>query len=340
VKLFDLVLNNTQLAELDPAERRLALRELVCAHSQEDAGPSVRALAESIDGAGPLTALMMDPEVTDILINGPDEIWVDSGSGPVRTDLRFEPGMLDAFIERAVGDRGGRVDISVPVADTWMPDGSRMHVVLPPVAPTGPIVSIRRFPDAAYSLADLTGKEMLTSSQADQLERSVLERRSILISGATGSGKTTLLNALLACVPGSERVVTIEEVRELSVSGGHLVPLVTRGPNVEGAGAVTARDLVRAALRMRPDRIVVGEVRGAEAMDALGAMSTGHEGSLLTVHARDAKGALSRLASLAMEASPAMPIQEMERRVMQAFDLVVQVERVGATRRVAEVLEL
>lgn len=340
MKLFDLVLDNTHLADLDPAERRLALRELVWAHSQEDAGPSVRALAETIDGTGPLTALMADPDVTDILINGPEEIWVDSGEGPVRTDLRFEPYMLDAFIERAVGDRGGRVDISLPVADTWMPDGSRMHVVLPPVAPTGPIVSIRKFPKIAYSLDDLTVRQMLTSSQAKRLEESVLERRNILVSGATGSGKTTLLNALLACVPASERVVTIEEVRELTVTNGHFVPLVTRVSNVEGVGAVDARDLVRAALRMRPDRIVVGEARGAEAMDALAAMNTGHDGSLLTVHARDAKRALSRLASLAMEAGAAMSIQEMERRVTESFDLVVHVERRGARRRIAEVLEV
>ncbi len=300
----------------------------------------MRALAESIDGAGPLTALMADPEVTDILVNGPDEIWVDNGAGPMRTDLHFEAAMLDAFIERIVGDRGGRVDISAPVADTWMPDGSRIHVVLPPVAPTGPIVSIRRFPEKAYSLEDLTEKAMLTSSQARHLDGSVLQRRNILISGATGSGKTTLLNALLDRVPTSERVVTIEEVRELIVSKGHFVPLVTRVANVEGVGAVTARDLVRAALRMRPDRIVVGEVRGAEAMDALAAMSTGHDGSLLTVHARDAKTALSRLASLALESDTSMSVEQMERRVIQTFDLVVHVERCEAGRRIAEVLEL
>jgi pilus assembly protein CpaF len=339
-RLFDLVLDHTDLAELDPAERRLALRNLVRTDLDGVPGPMVRELTASIDGCGPLAPLMADPCVTDILINGPGEVWIDSGEGLARTSLRIDPLELAALVERAVGDRGGRVDVSSPIADTWMKDGSRMHVVLPPIAPEGPIVSIRRFPATAYSLVDLVGREMLDADEAERLTTAIQQRRSVLISGATGTGKTTLLGALLACVPASERIVTIEEVRELFRGPGHVVSLVTRAPNVEGTGAVDARTLVRAALRMRPDRIVVGEVRGAEAFDALSAMSTGHEGSLVTVHARSAAGALDRIASLALEADTGMSLEVIRLRVEAAFDLVVHLERRGRTRCVAEVLEV
>ena len=296
--VLDRVLDNDWLATLDPAERRLALRDLV-------APAEVSEVAEHIDGYGPLAEVMCRPGVTDVLVNGPREVWAEQEGSLEPVAVRWpDAGALRDFVDRLLARGGASVDASRPVADARLPDGSRIHVVLPPIAPHGPLVSIRRFPSVRFTLDDLVGEGMVTAAEAGTLRELVRVKTSIVVSGATGAGKTTLLNALLALVGDGERVITIEETPELGPLSSHVVSLVARPPNVEGSGAVDLDALVRASLRMRPDRIVVGEVRGREAAAALAAMATGHEGSMLTLHARSAAQAPERLAELAGADTP------------------------------------
>ena len=336
--LLGLVWDRADLADLDPPARRLALRSLLTRRVVAgDLPPTVAALADEIDGYGRLTPLMEDAAVTDILVNGPHEIWVEREGMLALTALAFDDeAELLHLIDRLVSDCGGRVDTSRAVGDVRLPDNSRMHVVFPPLAPFGPIVSIRRFPSRSLDIDDLVGRGMLTAGEASVLVDHVRSRRSLAIGGGTGSGKTTLLNALLAVVPDDECIVTVEETPELRPAHPHCVSLVTRPPNLEGAGTVTLDELVRAALRMRPDRIVVGEVRGPEALAALTAMSTGHAGSLVTVHASSLVGTWSRLVDLALESGRA-DRAALEHWLRGAVDVLVYLERVGPARRVAAI---
>jgi pilus assembly protein CpaF len=277
--LLELVMEHDELAELDPASRRLALRALLLEVSEGDVSSVLSELCDEVDGLGPLSSLMQQAGVTDVLVNGCSEVWVERHGRLERTQARFEGARaLRAFIDRVLGAVGAQADASNPVADARLRDGSRIHVVLPPIAPDGPLISIRRFPERAPSLGQLVARGMLRRPEARLLAGLVVDRKTLSISGATGSGKTTLLNALLAEVPVTERVVLIEETPELKPSGPQCVSLVARRPNLEGAGGIDLAYLVRAALRMRPDRIIVGEVRGPEALAALAAMSTGHAG--------------------------------------------------------------
>ena len=335
--VVDLVMERDDLAELDPAERRLALRSLLCEEMGPDAAMCAAELSDLIDGHGPLSEAMRDPDVTDILVNGPREVWIERSGSLQRSEAAFaDDTALHAYVERVVSASGGRVDMSRPVADARLPDGSRIHVVLPPLAPQGPLVSIRKFPSEGFTLDDLVRLAMLSGSQMDALRQAVDDRRTIAISGGTGTGKTTLLNALLGEVPATERVVVIEETPELRPRCEHFVSLVARPPNVEGKGAVELRELLRASLRMRPARIVVGEVRGPEALVALDAMSTGHEGSFVTVHARSASDVLDRLVALAMQGT-GIGASDLRTRFVRAFDLVVHLERVGGRRVVVAI---
>lgn len=325
--LLDRVLANDWLAALDPPERRLALRELLT--PDELASGTLAEIAEHVDGYGPLAGVMALTGVTDVLVNGPHDVWVERDGALSPVDVRWpDAAALRDFVDRLLARGGAAADGSNPVADARLPDGSRIHVVLPPIAPHGPLVSIRRFPSIRFTIDDLVGKSMLDASQAATLASLVRARTTIVVSGATGTGKTTLLNALLALVGPDERVVTIEETPELGPFSSHVVSLAARPPNVEGAGGVDLHALVRASLRMRPDRIVVGEVRGPEADAALAAMATGHEGSMLTVHARSAAEAPERLAYLACRDAGEV------RRAVGAF---VHVARAQGRRRVAEI---
>lgn len=329
------VLEHHELADLDPARRRLALRALASQLSAVGTSTTVGELADEIDGFGPLSEVMRDENVTDVLVNGPGEVWVERAGRLERANASFSSDeALRSFIDRLVGRAGRRVDASEPIADAVLPDGSRMHVVLPPVARGGPAVSIRRLPRRRYSLTDLEARSMLTPAQADELREGVGRRATIVVSGGTGSGKTTLVNALLSLVGPDERVVLIEETPELAPSCPHAVCLTCRRNNSAGTGGVDAAELVRAALRMRPDRIVVGEVRGAEALAALAAMSTGHEGSMLTLHARSPGDVVRRMVSLAMQAGSGVSEDSLERQFEAAFDIVVHVGRSEGVRRV------
>jgi pilus assembly protein CpaF len=339
-RLHDLVLDRDELAVLDPAQRRLELRSLVAQSAGSAALPAlVGELADLIDGLGPLTDTMRDDLVTDVLVNGPHEIWVERAGSLEPVASSFADACdLRAFIDRVFGAAGVRVDESRPIADARLPDGSRINVVLPPIAPDGPLVSIRRFPPMRFTLADLVDAAMLSPGDAEVLARAVSDRRTMAISGGTGSGKTTLLNALLGLVEADERIVLIEETPELQPPCRHYVSLVARPANIEGRGAVELADLVRASLRMRPSRIIVGEIRGAEALAALSAMATGHEGSMVTVHARSAPDALQRVLTLALQGNSGATETSLRRRIDQTFDLVIHLERQNGVRTVAEMI--
>jgi pilus assembly protein CpaF len=279
-------------------------------------------------GLGPLEPLMSDPAVDEVMVNGPGEVYVERGG-------RIEPGGV-AFggeaelmhaIERILAPLGRRVDESSPLCDARLPDGSRVNVVIPPLSLSGPCLTIRRFRRQGFSLRDLVGNGTLAPEAADLLALCVAARASILVSGGTGSGKTTTLNALSGAIPGEERIVTIEDAAELRLRQRHVVRLEARPANLEGRGEVTIRQLVRNALRMRPDRIVVGEVRGAEALDMLQALNTGHEGSLTTVHANSPADALRRVETLALMAGVGLPHGAVREQVASALDLVVHQAR-------------
>lgn len=336
---LELVYDHDEIADLDPAERRLALRSIFSAAGVSDVAGHVARAADEIDGFGPISQLMRDDTVTDILIDGVDAIWAERLGVLVQTDCSFDSiEHLTDWCERSITRAGGRIDGAHPVADARLSDGSRMHVVLPPIAPRGPLVSIRRFPQQAFTLEDLVERSTVSRTDAAMLRAAVGEGRSIVVSGATGSGKTTLLRALLTVVPADERIIVIEELSEIGRVGPKHVCLVARAPNAEGKGEISLDRLVRGALRMRPDRIVVGEVRGPEALPALWAMRTGHAGTMLSIHASDAASAARRLVDLALM-SPAAPTEaSLEREVASGVDIYVHMVRRDGSRVVDEVL--
>ena len=340
--LLDFVRQFDEIADLDPAERRLALRSIVVRRAtHQNAGPLITELANSIDGFGPLTDVMADESVTDVLINGSREVWVERNGRLERATISWPDSVsLREFVERLLGLAGARIDASQPTADARLPDGSRVHAVLPPVAPHGPLVSIRKWPTERFTLTELMRRSMFDDETKNLLVDAVVHRRSVVVGGATATGKTTLVNALLGEVHRHERVVLVEETPELFPVCAHFVSLVARPPNIEGRGEVDTLALVRTALRMRPDRIVVGEVRGGEAMAALGAMSTGHAGSMLTVHASSAADVIDRLVTLALQARSGDTEAGIRRMIERAVDVIVHLERRGEHRRIAEVVEM
>jgi pilus assembly protein CpaF len=293
-------------------------------------------------GLGPLEPLMADPTVSDILINGHNTVYVERNGRLEKTDIAFTDARhLLHIVQRIVGQVGRRVDEACPMVDGRLPDGSRINAIIPPLALDGALVSIRRFGTRPLLTTDLVAKGSLTDEMVDFLSACVQARLNILISGGTGSGKTTLLNALSAFIPNEERVITIEDAAELRLQQLHVGRLETRPGNVEGQGEVNTRDLVRNALRMRPDRIVVGECRGPEALDMLQAMNTGHEGSLTTVHANDTRDALSRIEMMVGMAGFDMPIWVIRRQIASAIHVIVQVSRLaGGARKVVKISEV
>jgi pilus assembly protein CpaF len=301
----------------------------------------VEQVLHEVTGLGPIEPLVRDPAVSDILVNGPHEVYVERGGRLERVPLRFRDGAhLLAVIDRIVSRVGRRVDEASPMVDARLPDGSRVNAIIPPLAVDGAVLSIRRF-GAVLTPARLVELGALTEGMLALLGACVRARLNVLIAGGTGSGKTTLLNALSAYIPATERVVTIEDAAELRLQQPHVVRLETRPPNAEGRGEVVTRDLVRNALRMRPDRIIVGEVRAAEALDMLQAMNTGHEGSLATVHANSPRDALARLETMVLFAGTALPDRAVREQVASALDVVVQVSRLSdGTRRVVSICEV
>jgi len=293
-------------------------------------------------GLGPIEPLMRDPTISDILVNGAKEVFVERRGRLERTDVQFrDDAHLLQIIERIVSKVGRRVDESCPMVDARLEDGSRVNAIIPPLALDGPVLSIRRFAVDPLKVSDLLKFGTLTQTLADTIQAAVKARLNILVAGGTGSGKTTLLNVLSNAIPNSERIVTIEDSAELQLQQDHVVRLETRPSNIEGKGAVTQRDLVRNALRMRPDRIIVGEVRGAEALDMLQAMNTGHDGSISTVHANSTRDALSRIETMVLMAGISLPGRAMREYISSALDLLIHLARLSdGTRKVVKVTEV
>src|SRR4051794_20125856 len=293
-------------------------------------------------GRGPLEPLLADPAVDEVMVVGPARVWIERAGRIEPGGVAFaDEGELRHAIERILAPLGRRVDEASPLADARLPDGSRVNVVIPPLSLEGPVLTIRRFRRRGFSAGELVEQGTLTEALRAFLAGAVRGRVNLLISGGTGSGKTTTLNALSAFIPADERIVTIEDAAELRLQQPHVVRLEARPPNLEGRGEVTIRALVRNALRMRPDRIVVGEVRGAEALDMLSAMTTGHDGSLSTIHAGSPEEALRRLETLALMADVALPLAAVREQVAGAVDLVVhQARGRDGERRAVEVAEV
>jgi pilus assembly protein CpaF len=293
-------------------------------------------------GLGPLEPLLKDPTISDILVNSHDTIYIERRGKIEPTTVRFKDDEhLMRVIERIVSSVGRRIDESSPMVDARLQDGSRVNAIIPPLSIDGPVLSIRRFGADPLRMSALIDHKALTKDIADMLQMVVNARLNILISGGTGAGKTTLLNALSAFIPENERIVTIEDSAELQLQQPHVVRLETRPPNIEGKGEVTQRDLVRNALRMRPDRIVIGEVRGGEAIDMLQAMNTGHDGSLTTIHANTPRDALARLETMIQMTGMRLSDRAMRQQVASALDIVVQVARLSdGGRRVTSISEV
>jgi pilus assembly protein CpaF len=293
-------------------------------------------------GFGPLEALLKDPTISDILVNGPHKIYVERRGKLEKTDIKFRDNdHLLQIIDRIVSKVGRRVDETSPMVDARLPDGSRVNAIIPPLALDGPSMSIRRFGANPLKLEDLLNYKAFTPEMAMLMEACIKARLNVIISGGTGCGKTTLLNTLSSFIPHDERIVTIEDAAEVQLQQDHIVRLETRPPNIEGKGAVLTRDLVRNALRMRPERIIIGECRGAESLDMLQAMNTGHAGSMTTLHANTPRDAQARLETMIMMAGMELPMKAMRQQIASAVDLIIQANRLqGGPRKVTSITEV
>lgn len=293
-------------------------------------------------GFGPLEMLLKDPTISDILVNGPHKIYVERRGKMEKTDVKFrDSDHLLQIIDRIVSKVGRRVDETSPMVDARLPDGSRVNAIIPPLALDGPTMSIRRFGTNPLKLEDLLNYKAFTPEIAMLMEASIKGRLNVVISGGTGCGKTTLLNTLSSFIPSDERVVTIEDAAELQLQQDHVVRLETRPPNIEGKGEVNTRDLVRNSLRMRPDRIIIGECRGPEALDMLQAMNTGHEGSLTTLHANSPRDAQARMETMIMMAGFELPVKALRQQISSAIDLIIQGNRLqGGPRKITSITEV
>jgi pilus assembly protein CpaF len=299
-------------------------------------------IADDILGHGPLERLLADETVTEIMVNGPFDIWVERRGKLQETPARFsDESHLRRIINKMVATVGRRIDESSPMVDARLPDGSRVNAIIPPLSLTGPLVTIRKFSKRRLDPADLVRLGTLSTQTVEFVQRCVVAELNILVSGGTGSGKTTLLNALSTAIPDGDRIVTIEDAAELRLNQRHVLRLEARPNNIEGQGEISIRELVRNALRMRPDRIIVGEVRGAETLDMLQAMNTGHEGSLSTIHANTPRDALARVETMVLMAGYDLPVKAIRQQVASALDLIIQLERLqDGTRRVTSITEV
>ncbi|UPK40350.1 CpaF family protein [Bradyrhizobium sp. 186] len=299
-------------------------------------------IADDMTGYGPLRQLLLDQTINDIMINGPSNVYVERSGKLERVAVRFRDNdHIAAVAQKIAAQVGRRVDESSPMVDCRLPDGSRVNIILPPLAIHGPCVSIRKFPSRRLNIAGMIENGSMTPALGQLLEIASRCRLNVLVSGGTGSGKTTLLNALSQFIDHSERIVTIEDAAELQLQQPHVISLETRPPSLEGTGQVTQRDLLWNALRMRPDRIVVGEVRGAEAFDMLQAMNTGHDGSISTVHANSARDALTRVENMVQMGQVNLPSRAIRAQIVAALDLIVQVERMrDGQRRIVQITEV
>src|SRR5216117_1602296 len=310
--------------------------------TREERRQIIREITDDILGYGPLEPFLRDDSVTEVMVNAHDRIYVERLGKIERTPAAFaDNAHLGRIIDKIVSQVGRRIDEASPMVDARLPDGSRVNAIIPPLALTGPTLTIRKFSRDPYTINDLISFGSLSPRAAQFLGACVKGKLNILISGGTGTGKTTTLNAISSFIPGDERIVTIEDAAELQLQQEHVITLESRPANIEGQGEIRIRELVRNALRMRPDRIIVGEVRGPETLDMLQAMNTGHEGSLTTIHANSPRDALSRLETLVMTAGVELPHRAIREQIASAFDLMVQIQRlVDGSRRITHVSEV
>ncbi|KPL84050.1 type II secretion system protein E [Thermanaerothrix daxensis] len=301
-----------------------------------------RDVLDELLGFGPLQPLIDDPEISEIMVNGPKKVYIERQGKIIRTNITFaNDEQVIRLIEKIVLPLGRRIDADSPTVDARLPDGSRVNAVIPPVAIDGPTITIRKFQKDKLTVDQLIALGSLTPGMAEFIRACVVARFNIIISGGTGSGKTTLLNVLSSFIPADERIITIEDAAELKLQQEHVVRLETKPPDSEGKGAITVRDLVRNALRMRPDRIVVGEVRGGEALDMLQAMNTGHDGSLTTLHANSPRDAISRLETMCLMAGMDLPIRVIRQQIASAIDLIIHQSRLkDGSRKVTSITEV
>jgi pilus assembly protein CpaF len=353
VRIHRRLLERVDLAALEtlPAERvRIEIRHIV-ERLLEDEGAAINAserqqiitdIQHEVLGLGPLEPLLADPTVSEIMVNGPKQVYIERFGKLQLTNVRFGSNAhLLKIIDRIVSAVGRRIDESTPMVDARLPDGSRVNAIIPPLALDGPAMSIRRFAVVPLRIEDLVKLKALTPAIAELLDGLVKAKLNLLVSGGTGSGKTTLLNILSSFIPANERIVTIEDAAELQLQQPHVVRLETRPPNVEGKGEITQRLLMKNSLRMRPDRIIVGEIRGAEVLDMLQAMNTGHEGSMTTVHANTPRDALTRLESMMGMSGLSLPPKAMRYQISSALSVIVQIARMSdGSRRLVSLQEL
>ncbi len=343
-------LDLSKAGQLPEHELRNQLRSLashLCSQQSVNLAPAdrdvmVREIMDEIYGFGPIEALMADPDISDVLINGPDSVFIERNGLLERTEIRFADNEhLMHFIHRLVSRAGRRIDEVSPMVDAKLPDGSRLNAVIPPLALRGPTVSIRRFKSKAIVFEDMVQAGSLTPEMADFLVASVQGRMNLVVSGGTGAGKTTMLNNISRFIPESERVVTIEQTAELQLQQKDVVALETRPPNVEGRGEISQRDLLKNALRMRPDRIIVGEARGGEVLDMLQAMNTGHDGSMSTIHANETRDALDRMELMIALSGVELPTLIARQYIASAVQILVHMSRLSTgERKVMRITEL
>ncbi|MFU8787795.1 MAG: CpaF family protein [Methylobacter sp.] len=348
-RLLD-ILDLSLISGIEEKEARKQIRAVAQKLIDEDSIPLntqtrhqiIKEIEDDVLGLGPLEALLYDPTIADILVNGYKRIYVERFGKLELTPVRFnDDNHLMKIIDRIVSKIGRRIDESSPMVDARLQDGSRVNAIIPPLALDGPSLSIRRFAVDKMALDDLVSKNALTDYMAEFLKNAAKSKLNILISGGTGSGKTTMLNAISNFIPNNERVITLEDSAELQLQLPHVLRLETRPANVEGKGEVTLRDLVRNSLRMRPDRIVIGEVRSGEAFDMLQAMNTGHEGSLTTVHANNPRDALARLENMVSMAGLEMPVNAIRKQIVSAIHIIIQLGRLeDGSRRVISIQEV
>ena len=341
-KLYDSSMSEADLESLVQERLRELLDQDEATLSVQEKAQVTRQIGDIILGLGPLEVFLRDPSVTEVMVNRADSIYVERAGKLEHTGAKFHNDQqLRRTIEKIVARVGRRIDEASPYVDARLPDGSRVNAIIPPLAVDGPALTIRRFSTEPYEVNDLVSFGTLTAQAAEFLEGCVKGRSNILVSGGTGAGKTTTLNVLSSFIPEDERIITIEDAAELRLQQPHVVRLEYRPPNIEERGEVTIRDLVRNALRMRPDRIVVGEVRGAEALDMLQAMNTGHDGSISTVHANSPRDSLARLETTTLMAGTELSVRAIREQIASALDLVIHQSRLrDGTRRITHITEV
>src|SRR4249920_1933754 len=340
-QLFNISVDPNELRDRVTADVRRLLND-EAGIAREDRERLTGEILDDILGYGPLERLLADDSITEVMCNGADDVWIERGGKLYETTVRFtDESHLRRIINKIVSQIGRRIDESSPMVDARLPDGSRVNAIIAPLSLSGPLLTIRKFSRRRLSMEDMINIGSLSEQSVEFLSRCIEAQCNMLISGGTGSGKTTLLNALSASIPNSERIVTIEDAAELQLHQRHVLRLEARPPNIEGEGHIPIRDLVRNSLRMRPDRIIVGEVRCAEALDMLQAMNTGHDGSLSTLHANTPRDAQARLETMIMMAGMELPIKAMRQQISSAVDLIIQSNRLqGGPRKITSMTEV